>query len=60
MKWTRRKTLIAGMLGLITLAIMGFRMGPAALGVGMLMALLPVPIYLSLALWLDRLAARRR
>ncbi len=50
-----------GCLGLVTagmgatlLFLIGSQTGPVALGVGILLACAPVPVYVSLALWLDR------
>jgi RsiW-degrading membrane proteinase PrsW (M82 family) len=46
--------LIAVLLGLIVLLLIGFETGPVGLMVGIITATLPVPIYLVLALWIDR------
>lgn len=46
--------LIALFLGLIVLVLIGFENGPIALLVGMLVATIPVPIYVTLVLWIDR------
>ena len=52
---------IAGMfallLGLIVLLLIGAETGPVELMIGMVCAMLPVPIYVSLLLWLDRYEA---
>ncbi len=56
--------LIAGAVGLVffivgvlLLVFMGSQMGAGALFVGMITAMLPLPIYVGLALWLDRFEA---
>lgn len=46
--------LFALLLGLIVLLLIGFETGPVGLMIGMLVATLPVPIYVGLALWIDR------
>lgn len=46
--------LVALLLGLIVLYLIGDQTGPVALMAGMIFAMLPVPIYISLILWLDR------
>ena len=46
--------LIAILLGLIVLLLIGFETGPVGLMIGMVAATLPVPIYVGLALWIDR------
>jgi RsiW-degrading membrane proteinase PrsW (M82 family) len=43
--------------GQLTLQLIGYQMESAALQTGMLVAMLPVPIYLLLILWLDRYEA---
>lgn len=48
------------MVGLLTLSMIGYRMQSEALLTGMLVATLPVPIYLLLILWLDRYEAEPR
>jgi protease PrsW len=40
--------------GFLTLHVIGYATGPAALMVGILFATLPVPIYILLILWIDR------
>jgi RsiW-degrading membrane proteinase PrsW (M82 family) len=40
--------------GLIVLAIAGLETGPAAFGLAVVLALLPVPVYLALVLFIDR------
>jgi RsiW-degrading membrane proteinase PrsW (M82 family) len=40
--------------GFLTLNVIGYATGPAALMVGILFATLPVPIYILLILWIDR------
>jgi RsiW-degrading membrane proteinase PrsW (M82 family) len=46
--------LVALLLGLIVLYLIGVETGPVALTAGLIFATLPVPIYISLILWLDR------
>lgn len=46
--------LVALLLGLIVLFLIGFETGLVGLLVGMVCATLPVPLYLVLALWIDR------
>lgn len=46
--------LVALLLGLIVLFLIGVETGPVALTAGLIFATLPVPIYISLILWLDR------
>src|SRR6202040_3038811 len=46
--------LIALFLGLLVLLLIGFETGPVALLVGMVCATIPVPIYVTLVLWIDR------
>lgn len=45
------------LVGVLTLALIGHEMGPTALLTGILVAMLPVPVYLLLILWLDRYEA---
>ena len=40
--------------GLATLLVIGLDAGPIALATGVVLAVLPVPFYLSMALWIDR------
>ncbi len=40
--------------GLLTLLLIGVEVGPVALATGLLLAVLPVPIYVGLALFVDR------
>jgi protease PrsW len=40
--------------GLATLLLIGFEVGTVALVTGIVLALLPVPVYVGLALWVDR------
>src|SRR5882724_11730381 len=47
-------SLIALLLGLIVLLLIGFETGPVALLIGMICATIPVPIYVTLVLWIDR------
>lgn len=49
--------LIALLLGLIVLVLIGFETGPVALLIGMISAVVPVPLYLVLVLWIDRYEA---
>lgn len=46
--------LVALLLGLIVLLLIGFETGPVALLIGLVSAMLPVPIYLVLVVWIDR------
>ena len=46
--------LIALLLGLIVLFLIGIETGPVALLIGMICATIPVPIYVTLVLWIDR------
>lgn len=43
--------------GQVTLSLIGYKMESAALQTGILVAMLPVPVYLLLILWLDRYEA---
>ena len=56
MRWTVRSRPfhLALALGVLSLAIILAELGPRAFAVGVLFAVLPVPVYLALALWLDR------
>ncbi len=49
--------LIALLLGLIVLVLIGVETGPVALLIGMVSAVVPVPLYLVLVLWIDRYEA---
>lgn len=49
--------LIALLLGLIVLYLIGVQTGPVALMAGLIVATLPVPVYITLILWLDRYEA---
>ncbi len=40
--------------GLLTLLVIGVEVGPVALATGVVLAVLPVPIYVALALFVDR------
>lgn len=40
--------------GLVTMLLVGLETGVAGLAVGVVLALLPLPVYLALALWIDR------
>src|SRR5713226_7097643 len=46
--------LIALLLGLLVLLFIGIETGPVPLLVGMICATIPVPIYVTLVLWIDR------
>lgn len=46
--------LIALLLGLIVLLLIGIETGPVGLLIGFVTATLPVPVYVVLALWIDR------
>jgi RsiW-degrading membrane proteinase PrsW (M82 family) len=46
--------LFALLLGLIVLLLIGFETGPVGLLIGFIAATLPVPVYVGLALWIDR------
>lgn len=49
--------LFALLLGLIVLALIGGETGPVALLAGMIFAMLPVPVYITAVLWIDRYEA---
>lgn len=49
--------LVALLLGLIVLFLIGVETGPVAFLIGMVCAILPVPIYLILVIWIDRYEA---
>jgi RsiW-degrading membrane proteinase PrsW (M82 family) len=46
--------LVSGVLGLLSLLMIGFDTGPMGFVLGFLLATIPVPIYLLFPLWLDR------
>lgn len=46
--------LIAALLGLITLSLIGYSTGPIAFALGLVVAVLPAPVYVMLVLWIDR------
>lgn len=46
--------LVALLLGLIVLFLIGVETGPVAFLIGMVCAILPVPVYLILVIWIDR------
>lgn len=46
--------LIGLLLGSLVLLLIGFETGPVNLVIGMLFATIPVPIYVTLVLWIDR------
>lgn len=45
----------AGLIGVLTLLVLGLDMGAVGFHVTMLLAFLPVPVYVMLVLWLDRI-----
>jgi RsiW-degrading membrane proteinase PrsW (M82 family) len=47
-------SLVALLLALLLLLLMGLQTGPVPLLIGFVLATLPVPLYVSLALWIDR------
>jgi len=49
--------LVALFLGLLVLLVIGIETGPVALMLGFITATIPVPIYISLVLWIDRYEA---
>ncbi len=49
--------LVAATLGILTVAIIAGSIGASGLLVGMLLAMLPAPLYVGVALWLDRFEA---
>ncbi|MGH9942939.1 MAG: PrsW family intramembrane metalloprotease, partial [Pyrinomonadaceae bacterium] len=46
--------LIALLFGLLTLLLIGLGTGPVPFVIGLLLATIPVPVYISLVLWIDR------
>ncbi|HEX2092652.1 MAG TPA: PrsW family intramembrane metalloprotease [Longimicrobiaceae bacterium] len=56
--WSRRHTWIS-VFGILTLLLIALETGGAFL-VGLVLATLPVPVYLAIALWLDRFEAEPR
>ena len=46
--------LIASILGLLVLLVIGIETGPIGLILGLLAAMIPVPLYVVLVLWIDR------
>jgi hypothetical protein len=56
MKWILGTTafLFAALLGLLLLILIGSSIGAIPLYFGMVLAMLPVPFYLALVLWIDR------
>ncbi len=46
--------LIAAILGLLVLLVIGIETGPIGLILGLLAAMIPVPLYVVLVLWIDR------
>jgi RsiW-degrading membrane proteinase PrsW (M82 family) len=49
--------LVALLLGLVTLLLIGFSTGPVPFLAGLVVAVLPVPVYVMMALWVDRFEA---
>lgn len=49
--------LIALTLGLISMAVIAYQTGADGLRIGLILAMLPCPLYVALALWLDRYEA---
>ena len=49
--------LIALLLGLVTLLLIGFSTGPVPFLIGLVVAALPAPVYVMMALWIDRFEA---
>jgi len=47
-------SLVALLLALLLLLLMGLETGPVALLIGLVLATLPAPLYVALALWIDR------
>ena len=58
-RWTRRQKTVAA-LGVTTLLLIALETGTVGFAVGMTLAVLPVPLYAALALWLDRFEAEPR
>ena len=56
MRWllTTAALLAALFFGLLTLMMLGFSTGPLGMAVGIVLAVLPLPVYMLLALWIDR------
>ena len=54
LRWAALGTFLFLAMGLLLL-LMGAQAGLAGLILGIIMAILPVPIYIALALWLDRM-----
>ena len=61
-KWVVAVTaaLVAALLGLITLLLIGFSTGPVPFIAGLVVAVLPAPVYVMLVLWIDRFEAEPR
>jgi RsiW-degrading membrane proteinase PrsW (M82 family) len=57
--WTRRKKIVA-VLGLLTLLLIALETGMDGFVFGLVLATLPVPVYVAAALWLDRFEAEPR
>lgn len=52
--------LIALLLGLVSLILIGYSTGPVPFLAGLVVAVLPVPVYVMMALWIDRFEAEPR
>lgn len=52
--------MVGAVLGLIILLLIGIETGPLALIIGLICACLPVPLYVTLLLWIDRYEAEPR
>lgn len=57
--WTGRKKAV-GAMGALTLLLIALETGTAGFAFGLALAVLPVPVYLAVALWLDRFEAEPR
>jgi protease PrsW len=56
LKWVVAATaaLVAALMGLVTLLLIGYSTGPVPFLIGLVVAVLPAPIYVMLTLWIDR------
>ncbi|HEV2147281.1 MAG TPA: PrsW family intramembrane metalloprotease [Longimicrobiaceae bacterium] len=57
--WTARKKAVGGV-GLLTLLLIALETGTDGFVFGLILATLPVPVYVAVALWLDRFEAEPR
>ena len=57
--WTGRRKAVATF-GVLTLLLIAAETGTVGFAVGLLMATLPLPLYVAIALWLDRFEAEPR